>query len=165
MRETLYIMNWSCMISSPIIKVYYAYDEFRADLKVLTQKIDGDFDTILPISRGGLCMGQMLGEYYNLREVYAINTIGYEGSKKLDEVKVFNIPNLEKSKTVLIVDDIVDSGDTLVEVLKVVKENYPEVVFLSASIFYKPTARMEPTWWVKEPSAWIDFFWSEDLKS
>ena len=153
------------MIISYMTKVYYAYNEFRNDLKVLTQKIDTDFDSILAISRGGLCMGQMLGEYYNLREVYAINTIGYDGSKKLDEVKVFNIPNLDNSKIVLIVDDIVDSGDTLLEVLKRLKENYPKVTFLSASIFYKPTASVEPTWWVKEPSAWIDFFWSEDLKN
>ena len=126
------------MIASPVTKVYYAYDEFRDDLKVLTQKINGDFDTILAISRGGLCMGQMLGEYYNLREVYAINTIGYEGCKKFDEVKVFNIPNLENSKIVLIVDDIVDSGDTLVEVLKVLKENYPQVIFYQHLFFINP---------------------------
>lgn len=145
-------------------KIYYSYDEFRVDLKILIQKIDVEIDTIVPISRGGLCMGQMLGEFYNLRTVYAINTIGYEDTQKLDEVKVFHTPDLKEAKTVLIVDDIVDSGDTLLEVLKVLKKEYPEVVFLTASIFYKPTAIMEPTWWVKEPKGWIEFFWSEDLK-
>ncbi|WP_457745816.1 phosphoribosyltransferase, partial [Sulfurimonas sp.] len=99
-----------------------------------------------------------------IREVYAINTIGYDDTLKLDEVKVFHVPDLSKAKKVLIVDDIIDSGDTLLEVLTGLKELYPEVEFCTASIFYKPTAIIEPTWWVKEPQGWIEFFWSEDLK-
>jgi xanthine phosphoribosyltransferase len=145
-------------------KFYYAYEEFREDLKELTQKIDETFDVIMPISRGGLCMGQMLGEFYNIREVYAINTIGYDDTQKLDQIKVFNLPFLRENQKVLIVDDIVDSGDTLVQVLKVLKAKYPNTIFETASIFYKPTAIIKPTWWIKEPKGWIDFFWSEDLK-
>lgn len=108
-------------------KIYYPYNEFRDDLKTLTQKIDKKFDAIIPVARGGLSMALMLGEYYDIREVYAINTIGYNDTKKLDEVKVFNIPDLERAKKVLIVDDIVDSGDTLIEVLKVLNRQYPNI--------------------------------------
>ena len=145
-------------------KVYYPYGEFVTDLKLLISKIDEEFDAIIAIARGGLSIGLMLGEHYDIREVYAINTIGYEGTKKLDEIRVFNIPNLNGAKKVLIVDDIIDSGDTLREVLKVLEELYPMTTFSSASIFYKPTASIEPTWWVKEAIEWIEFFWSEDLK-
>jgi len=146
-------------------KIYYPYEEFREDLKILTQQIDEPFDVLLPISRGGLSMGQMLGEFYDIREVYAINTIGYDDTDKLDEVKVFNVPFLKEHQKVLILDDNVDSGDTLVEVLKVLQTRYPKTIFESASIFYKPTAIIEPTWWVKEAKGWIEFFWSEDLKN
>ena len=137
-------------------KIHYPYEEFREDLITLTQKIDQDFgarpfNAILGIARGGLSMAQMLGEYYDLREVYAINTIGYEGTQKKDSVEVFNIPDLQSAKQVLIVDDIVDSGDTLVEVLKVLEHQYPNVTFLTASLFYKKTAKITPTWYVKEP--------------
>jgi len=145
-------------------KIYYPYQEFKEDLKMLTQKIDQPFDAILGIARGGLSMAQMLGEYYDLREVYAINTIGYEDTHKNDSVEVFNVPDLKSAKQVLIVDDIVDSGDTLVEVLKVLNETYPDVTFLTASLFYKKTAKIAPTWYVKEPKGWIEFFWSEDLR-
>jgi len=144
-------------------KIYYPYEEYKQDLQTLTQKIDQPFDAILGIARGGLAMAQMLGEYYDLREVYAINTIGYEDTQKLQSVEVFNIPNLKSAKQVLIVDDIVDSGDTLVEVLKVLKVTYPKVTFLTASIFYKATACIKPTWYVKEPEGWVEFFWSIDL--
>jgi len=145
-------------------KIYYSYYEFKVDLKTLTQTIDQPFDAILGIARGGLSMAQMLGEYYDLREVYAINTIGYEGTQKKESVEVFNVPDLKSAKQVLVVDDIVDSGDTLVEVLKVLEETYPEIIFLTASIFYKKTACIKPTWYVKEPQGWVEFFWSEDLK-
>jgi len=145
-------------------KIYYPYQEFKQDLKTLTQKIDQPFDAILGIARGGLSMAQMLGEYYDLREVYAINTVGYDDTEKKDAVEVFNIPDLKSATTVLIVDDIIDSGDTLVEVLNVLNEKYPHVTFLTASLFYKKTACIKPTWYVKEAVGWIMFFWSEDLK-
>ena len=146
-------------------KIYYPYEEYRQDLKTLTQKIDQPFDAILGIARGGLSMAQMLGEYYDLREVYAINTIGYEGIEKKDSVEVFNIPDLKSARQVLIVDDIVDSGDTLVEILKVLERKYPSITFVTASLFYKKTAKITPTWYVKEPKGWINFFWSVDLRN
>lgn len=145
-------------------KIYYPYDEYQQDLKTLTQKIDKPFDAILGIARGGLSMAHMLGEYYDLREVYSINTIGYEDTQKKESVEVFNVPNLKSAKEVLIVDDIVDSGDTLIEVLKVLQEAYPNTTFLTASIFYKKTAKITPTWYAKEAKEWIDFFWSVDLR-
>ena len=145
-------------------KIYYPYEEYKQDLKTLISRIDKPFDAILGIARGGLSMAQMLGEYYDLREVYAINTIGYEDTEKKDSVEVFNLPDLKSAKQVLIVDDIVDSGDTLVEVLKVLNQKYPVVTFFTASLFYKKTAKITPTWYVKEPRGWIEFFWSEDLK-
>ena len=144
-------------------KIYYPYSEYREDLKTLIAKIDQPFDAILGIARGGLSMAQMLGEYYDLREVYAINTIGYEETEKKDSVKVFNIPDLQACKKVLILDDIVDSGDTLVEVIAVLEARYPKIDFVTAAIFYKQTAKITPTWYVKEPKGWIVFFWSEDL--
>ena len=146
-------------------KTYYLYEEYKQDLKTLTKKIDQPFDTILGMARGGLSMAQMLGEYYDLREVYAINAIGYNDTEKKESVEVFNVPDLKSTKQVLVVDDIVDSGDTLVEVLKVLKHKYPKVTFLTASIFYKKTACIKPTWCVKEPKGWVEFFWSEDLKN
>jgi len=145
-------------------KIYYPYDEFRDDLKRLIEKIDQPFDTILGIARGGLSIAQMLGEYYDLREVYVLNTIGYDDTYKKCRVEVFNIPELKSSDKVLIVDDIVDSGDTLVEVLELLTKKYPDITFYSASLFYKKTAKIAPNWYVKEPAGWIDFFWSVDLR-
>lgn len=144
-------------------KLYYPYGDFLADTKQLVEKIDWKFDAIIAIARGGLSLAQLLGEYYDLRSVYSINTIGYDDTKKLEDVKVFNIPQLNDAKDVLIVDDIVDSGDTIVEVIKVLNQVYPDVTFKVASLFYKKSAKIAPSWYVKEAKGWIDFFWAVDM--
>ena len=145
-------------------RVYYPYEEFRNDLKTLTAKIDREFDAIVCIARGGNTIAHLLGEYYNIREVYGINTIGYEDTTKHESVTVFNLPDLGAAKHVLLVDDIVDTGDTLLEVLSILESRYEDVSFYTAALFYKKSAKMVPTWYVKEPDGWIDFFWSVDLK-
>jgi len=144
-------------------KRYYPYEDFLTDTKLLTEKIDWKFDSIIAIARGGLSLAQFLGEYYDIREVYSINTIGYEDTIKLERVEVFNIPELKEAKNILIVDDIVDSGDTLVEVLKVLRQTYPAVIFKTASLFYKKSAKIAPDWHVQEADKWIEFSWSVDL--
>lgn len=145
-------------------KHYYPYEDFLADTIDLTEKIEWTFDSIIAIARGGMTLAHLLGEYYDIREVYSINTIGYEDTTKLESVKVFNIPELNEAKSVLIVDDIVDSGDTLVEVLKVLRQMYPAVIFKTASLFYKKSAKIAPNWYVQEADKWIEFFWTEDIK-
>jgi len=145
-------------------KVYYGYETFLADTKQLTKKIEWEFDAIIAIARGGLSLAQLLGEYYELRAVYSINTIGYNDTQKLDSVKVFNLPQLQDARSVLIVDDIVDSGDTLIEVLKALGEVYPHVTFKTASLFYKKSAKIAPNWYVKESTEWIDFYWTVDMQ-
>jgi len=141
---------------------YYSYREYLDDCRTLTKAIDWKFDTIIGVARGGLTLSHTLGEYYNIRDVYSINTIGYDNTKKLDSTKIFNIPELKESKNVLIVDDIVDSGDTLKLVIDTLSEKYPDCNFKSLSLFYKITAKIEPDWYAKEAKEWIEFFWSED---
>jgi len=145
-------------------RIHYSCEDFLRDTKQLTQKIDWEFDAIIAIARGGMTLAHLLGEYYDLRSVYTINTIGYDDTRKRDRVQVFNVPQLDDAKSVLLVDDIVDSGDTLIEVLAKLRDRYPQIEYKTASLFYKKSAKIAPTWYVKEADAWIDFFWSVDLK-
>lgn len=147
------------------MRYYYGYEEFVSDCHRLTEMIDWEFDTIIGISRGGLTLSHLFGEYYDIRQVYAINTIGYDDAIKLESTKVFNIPDITASKNVLIVDDIVDSGDTLELVLSLLSQQYPDCNFKSASLLYRQSATIEPDWYSQLAKQWIDFFWSVDLKN
>ncbi len=146
-------------------RYYYDCQTFLADVDRLTQQIDWEFDAIIAIARGGMSLAQRLGEHYNLRSVYTINTIGYDDTEKRESVEVFNIPDLRDARRVLVVDDIVDSGDTLREVLSVLQRTYPHATYKTASLFYKKSARVTPDWSVKEADTWIDFFWSVPTKA
>ena len=147
-------------------RVYYDYDTFRRDLKALADGIDEGFDAIVAIARGGMTMAHMLGEYWDIRQVFAVNSIGYDGTKKRDKVEVFNLPDLSRCRNVLIVDDIADSGETLEAVTAALRKRYPDKRFKTATLFYKPEkSRVEPDWWLKKADAWIDFFWSDDLEN
>ncbi len=100
----------------------------------------------------------------NIRNVFTVNSIHYDGMRKLETFNIFNVPNLINASKVLIVDDIVDSGETMVEVFKILQEKYPMCEFKLASLFYKKTAQIQPDFTVKEAPTWIDFFWEADLK-
>ncbi len=146
-------------------RLFYDYATFATDLKALAKRIDEPFDGIVAIARGGMTMAHMLGEYWGIREVFTINAVGYEGTRKLDRTRLFNPPDLDGLNRVLIVDDIADSGQTLQAVTRRFQAHYPAILFRTATLFYKPKKScFEPTWWQKEADdAWIDFFWSEDL--
>jgi len=144
---------------------YYSYTEYLSDCKNLTRQIDDKFDAIIAIARGGMVLAHMLGEHYGIREVYTINTIGYNDTEKLDHVEVFNIPDLKQAKNILVVDDIVDSGETMKLVLQLLSEHYPDYNFRSAALFYKTSAVIKPDWHVRYAEEWIDFFWSVDMAS
>jgi len=66
-------------------------------------------------------------------------------------------------KKVVLIDDIVDSGESMVEILKILKAQYPHCEFKIATIFYKQTALIQPDFTVKEAKNWIEFFWEVDL--
>ncbi len=145
-------------------RIEYDYETFVKDLYDLAESIPERFDAIIAVARGGMTMAQMLGEYWNIRKVFLINSIGYDDTKKLSGVEVFNIPELDGCEKILVVDDIADSGETLASVMRKLESHYPEKCFKTATLFFKPEAGFEPDFKVKEAKGWIDFFWSEDLK-
>jgi xanthine phosphoribosyltransferase len=146
-------------------KLYYSYQDCVEDCKVLLPLIkEYKPDALVAIARGGLTIGHLLSEALNTRELYTLNSIHYEGTQKLETFAIFNIPNLAKAKKVVLIDDIIDSGETMVEIIKKLQKKYPYCEFKVATVFYKKTAVMAPDFTVKEASTWIDFFWEADLR-
>ncbi len=144
-------------------RYYYSYEEFRDDMHELKDKVtDFSPDTLLSIARGGVLPGLFLAHAMDTNRLFTLNAIHYDDTKKLDSMEIFNLPDLSSAKKVLVVDDIVDSGDTVSAVLKLLRGNYPDIEFKLASIFYKPSASIQPDFSVREADRWIDFFWEAD---
>jgi xanthine phosphoribosyltransferase len=144
-------------------KKYYGYSEFLGDVKELSAKVkEYNPDTLLAVARGGLTLGHFMAQALDTRRLFALNSIHYEKESKLDTIEIFNIPDLRSAKRVVLIDDIVDSGETLSEVMKVLQKAYPHCEFKLATIFYKPTAIIQADYALKEAKEWIDFFWEVD---
>ena len=118
----------------------------------------------MAVARGGLTLAHLMSQAMDMRNLYTLNSIHYEGDLKLDTFNIFNIPDVSHAKKVLIVDDIVDSGETIREILKVLNKKFPNVEFRLATLFYKKTAVLKPDYYIKEANQWIDFFWEVDVK-
>ena len=146
-------------------KLYYSYELFVKDTQVLVDKCrDFEPEILLAVARGGLTLSHLMAQAMDMRNLYTLNSIHYEGELKLDTFNIFNIPDVSHAKKVLIVDDIVDSGETMREILKVLSEKFPNVEFKLATLFYKKTAVLRPNYSVREANEWIDFFWEIDVK-
>jgi len=145
-------------------KYYYNYDEFLKDCKTLLPQIKiYNPDAIVAIARGGLTFGHLLSQGLMTNNLFTINSIHYDDTKKLDNFQISNIPNLNNFETILIVDDIIDSGETIKEIENILKSKYSHCKFKIASLFYKKTAIIQPDFYVKEAKQWIKFFWEVDI--
>ena len=138
----------------------YSFNEFQEDVSQLVEDTRTyNPDIILAVARGGVSLGHFMANRMNIRALFTLNSIHYDDTKKLDTIEVFNIPELGKEKRVLVVDDIVDSGESMAEIMKILKEKFPENRFKTAVIFTKKEAIFTPDFKCHEAKEWIKFFW------
>ena len=138
--------------------IFYSYDEFAVDTKKMAKQIKDEFDpeVILAVARGGLTLGHSLAVALNNRNLFTLN---YEDTNKLDTINIFNVPDLSKYTKILLVDDIIDSGESMVEIKRELLKRYPNLDIKIATVFYKEKALLLPEFKVKEAHDWIEFFW------
>lgn len=143
--------------------IHYEFDEFVKDVRELSLQIQKEFkpEVILAVARGGLTLGHFLAMRLDNRLLFSLNSIHYDDTARLESLEIFNIPDLSEYKRVLIVDDIIDSGESMQEILRLLRGKFPHIDFKVASIFYKSQALLEPDFKLHQTSEWIEFFWEK----
>ena len=141
--------------------IFYSYDEFAIDAKKMAKQIKDEFDpeVILAVARGGLTLGHSLAVALENRNLFTLNSIHYEDTNKLDTIQIFNVPDLSKYTKILLVDDIIDSGESMVEIKRELLKRYPNLDIKIATVFYKEKALLLPEFKVKEAHDWVEYFW------
>lgn len=141
--------------------IFYSYDEFAVDAKKMAKQIKDEFDpeVILAVARGGLTLGHSLAVALENRNLFTLNSIHYEDTNKLDTIQIFNVPDLSRYTKILLVDDIIDSGESMVEIKRELLKRYPNLDIKIATVFYKEKALLLPEFKVKEVHDWVEFFW------
>jgi hypoxanthine phosphoribosyltransferase len=156
-------------------KLYISADDLLIDSFKLAEKIyQSGFHPqfIVGVWRGGAPVGIAVQEYLDYRGVesdhIAIRTSSYYGIGKQDkEVRVhglnYLIDNVNEDDTLLLVDDVFDSGRSIIAILKELKQktraNLPGTIKV-ATPWYKPDRNITdvaPDYYVHETDQWLVF--------
>lgn len=145
--------------------IIYSYNDFERDSIALAGQIKNsgiEFSAILGIARGGLALAQFLSYLLGVRACLSLSSISYGGDQKIHEPRLAFVPALDAFERVLIVDDIIDSGESMKVVFDTLKSRF-ECDFHTAALFYKTTACFKPEFFINPTQEWIQFPWEYEL--
>ncbi len=141
------------------------WNQIYAMLLCQTKKLQSDYkpDIIVGIARGGIVPARFLSDLLETRNLTTIQIEYYKGiNQTKDEPSLKRCLNLQlTSKTVLLVDDISDSGSSLQLAKNHLKQNGAKEIKI-ATLYAKPTSITKPDYFEKQTSNWIVFPW--DIK-
>jgi hypoxanthine phosphoribosyltransferase len=145
------------------IKVDWAtYHLLIERLVVLVHQSGSQFDQILCLARGGLRVGDVFSRIFRLplamlaTSSYRENAGHLQGALEIAPFITMTQGTLKGR--VLVVDDLVDSGETLQGVCRHLLRTYPSIETLkTAVIWYKSCSSVEPDFFVEklETNPWI----------
>lgn len=139
---------------------YYDYPALESDMRTLLPQIRIFApDAIVALARGGMIGAQLLGYALDIRHIELLRVVSYDGEAQREAVSIEGTCDLSGAKRVLIVDDIVDSGETLRAVRHFLQQRYPDITLKCAAPWYKSGAVEQPDFSVREATEWIEFFW------
>lgn len=123
------------------------------------------YDAIIGVTRGGLVPAVALSHYLNV-SMYPIRWSNRDDD--VCEIGQSTIIKIIRSKKILIVEDIIDTGQTLVDILKYLGSLDTECVFHTAAIVTNIAQPLTPNYTYKlidrdKDDRWVNFFWERKL--
>ncbi len=148
-------------------KLMVSSDQVQTLCMDLYHKIKSDNfapDFLVGLSRGGLVpLGFLAGEQmFDNRATKIINVKSYSKSGCQTELRVIlpmHLEDMQAAKSILIIDDLVDSGKTLDYVYALFKTTFPNAAIKTATLFYKTSSKIKPDYYVQEINDWVVFPW------
>jgi hypoxanthine phosphoribosyltransferase len=130
----------------------------------LADHLPTTYDVMLVITRGGMVPACIVSERINLRNILVAAVMFYTRQEHtLDRPIFLQFPAdpLLNSKRVLIVDDVWDSGRTIMAVRERVIDagGYPETAVLHFKPNHTRYPDIRPDFYVDETDAWIVYPW------
>ena len=138
---------------------YISWSEYGNLAESLAEKVAAAgkrFDLVVGIARGGIPVSMVVADHLDVK-VDFINVKSYNDIGKRTPPRIVStLTEGIGGKKVLVVDDLVDQGDTLAFVKKHLSVQEPEALE-TAVLFKKPWSKTEPDYWLENVSEWIVF--------
>ena len=122
-------------------------------------------DIIIALARGGWFAGRVLCDFLGLDDLSSLKVEHYIGTTAIDSgepyIKYPLSDNVIEGKKVLIVDDIVDTGESMLSAKAYVEGRKP-IEVRTASLQYPGSSKIDPDYVGKrlEDWAWIVYPWN-----
>jgi hypoxanthine phosphoribosyltransferase len=147
---------------------FLSYAQFGDAVIALAHEIKkSDFqpDIVLSIARGGFFLGAALGYALGVKNSFTMSVEFYTGVDQRLPMPVVLPPVPNKvdlnGATVLIADDVADSGETLRLVMDFWQGTVKEA--RSAVLYEKPRSVVKPDYVWRRTDKWIEFPWSTGM--
>ena len=132
--------------------LWITWDEYHRAIELLAQRVyesGWKFDQVLCLARGGLRPGDVFSRIFDV-PLAIISTSSYREESgtvqgELDIASYVTITKGSLSGKVLLIDDLVDSGNTLEKMQLHITQNFPTVTEVkSAVIWHKACSSIQP---------------------
>jgi hypothetical protein len=112
-------------------------------------------DAIVGITRGGWVPSMMLSDLLGVRDLLSVRVEhwGVTGRKDLKAKLKYPLQADLSGKKVLLVDDLTDTGDSIILALEEVKRHGPSEV-RTATLIHKKQSRYRPDYYARETDEW-----------
>ena len=137
-------------------EMYLSWSEYRETIERLAAKIHRSgwqFDSIVCIAKGGLRVGDLLCRLYD-RPLAILSATSYHGEENRLRGDISFSQHLSMTASslgsrVLLVDDLVDSGVSLIESVKWLQDNCAEIEEIRTGVlWYKECSAIAPDYYV-----------------
>lgn len=126
------------------------------------------FDLIVGVSRGGLVVTRLMSDFLSIEKVQIVRSEYYtDVGKTLQRPRITQrIETPIGGRNVLLVDDVADTGESLIEIRKYLAAKKPTKLIL-CTLYIKPWSKVKPDYYASKTDAWIVFPWerNEAIKS
>jgi hypoxanthine phosphoribosyltransferase len=139
------------------VEMKVSWDEYHRAIELLALKVHSShwkFDQILCLARGGLRIGDVFSRVFKVPlAILSVSSYRDKNGTKQSELNISStmtatVPYL--SGNVLVIDDLVDSGGSIREVMRILPQMFQEIVSLkSAVIWYKQNSSVEPDFYLE----------------
>jgi uncharacterized protein len=138
---------------------YISWPEYGNLAEALAEKVRSRgerFDLVIGIARGGLPVAMVVSDHLGVR-IDFINVKSYGGIAQRSTPRILStLTEGINGKNILVVDDLVDQGDTMEMVKKYLSGQNPRLL-QAAVLFKKPWSKIEPDYYLEVVDKWVVF--------
>ncbi|MGC9153677.1 MAG: phosphoribosyltransferase [Vulcanisaeta sp.] len=142
------VLNWQRLV------------DLSLDLSLMIKGSGYMPDSIVAILRGGYIVGKLVSDFLGVEDLVVLGLMSYGTRVGSGEEPVITYPIIRdlKGRSVLIVDDVVDTGKTLITARDIIRY-YGAKEVRTASLYVKPWSSVKPDYYVDTTDKWILFPW------